>query len=282
MLQFIEPAFLSFMSNAGFNRKQMEEGGLWLALPYTDPVVQQIGLHSFFLEHCISHFSLPKKLDVAGVQLGATGVIYLIDKARQALLSGEREFIIIAGVDSYMLDGRLNYYDDQWRLKSDRNPMGFVPGEAAGLLLLETEAHAKARKQEVLVEIAGVGVEQEINPISGEKSSTGEGLSQAIEKALHANTQQPINWLYSDLNGESYRAYEWGVVNSRLNKYFGSQLSHVHPADVMGDIGSATTAIQLGCISQAFQREYADDTKALLFAANDKGQRAALSVSRPG
>lgn len=282
LLQFIEEPFLSFIGNTGFNRKQMEDGGLWFALPYADPVVKQIGLQSFFLERCTSHFALPKKMDIAGVQLGASGIIYLINKARQALLNGERKFIIIAAVDSYMLDGRLNYYDDQWRLKSQRNPMGFIPGEAASLLLLETESNVKARNKDALLQLSGIGVEQEINPISGEKSSSGEGLGQAIEKALNGGSQKPISWLYSDLNGESYRAYEWGVVNSRLARYFDSQLTHVHPADVMGDVGSATTAIQLGCISQAFQCEYADDAKALLFASNDAGQRAALSVIRPG
>jgi 3-oxoacyl-[acyl-carrier-protein] synthase-1 len=281
LIQLIEKPFLSFIADAGFERKQFQDGALWFALPNADPVIQQISLQKHFLAHFIDRFALPKKCDFAGVQLGATGISYLINKAREVLLSGERKFLIVAAVDSFMLDGRLSYYDDQWRLKSERNPMGFIPGEASALLLLEMEANAKARKKTPLLQVSSIGIAQEGHPITGDESSTGAGLSQAIEQALSNNAQQPVKWLYSDLNGESYRAYEWGVTNTRLSNYFDPQFSHIHLADVIGDVGSASTAIQLGCISQAFQQDYAVDSSALVFSANDKGQRAALCVSRP-
>lgn len=280
LLKFIEKPFLSFMASCGLRRKEVERSAIWFALPYADPVIQQIGLQKFFINDVIKHYALPRFNDIAGVQLGATGVIYLLNNAREALLSGRQDFVIIIAVDSYLLDGRMGYYDEQWRLKSERNPMGFMPGEAAAMILVETHSHATARQQKPLIQLSGFGLDQESNSIDSVKSSTGQGLSQAIEAALSTSGIESINWLYSDLNGESYRAYEWGVVNARLASHFGAELNHVYTADVMGDIGSATSAVQLGCIGHAYKEDYADEVNAMLIASNDKGHRAALSVTR--
>lgn len=281
LLQLVEAPFHAAITASGLERRQMDRGGILFALPNADPVIQETGLQTFFLDRFLKHFSLPAKMSVSGVQMGAAGVIFLLDKARDMLLGGERDFIFIVAIDSFMIDGRLSYYDEQWRLKSDRSPMGFTPGEAAAILLIETEAQAKARQQDTLIQLGGIGIGQEVNTINGDKSSSGEGLSHAIEDALSDGLQQSINWIYSDLNGESYRAYEWGVVSARLGTIFSSQLAHIHPADVLGDVGSATSAIQLGCIGHAFQNQYATDHMAFLFATNDNGQRVALSVLRP-
>lgn len=281
LLQLVEAPFHAAITASGLERRQMRRGGILFALPNADPVIQEAGVQTFFLDRFLKHFSLPDKMSAFGVHIGAAGVIYLLNRARDMLLGGERDFVFIAAIDSFMLDGRLSYYDEHWRLKSERNPMGFTPGEAAAILLIETEAQAKARQKNILIQLDGIGIGQETNTIEGEKSSSGEGLSNAIEEAISAASQQNIKWLYSDLNGESYRAYEWGVVNSRLGAIFKPQLAHIHPADVMGDVGSVTSAIQLGCIDHAFQNQYAADSMALLFAGNDNGQRVALSVSLP-
>jgi 3-oxoacyl-[acyl-carrier-protein] synthase-1 len=280
LIQFVEKPFLSFMANIGLKRTQMTKTALWFALPYADPAVQQIGLQKFFINHFIKHYALPGFADIAGVQLGASGVIHLLNKARESLSSGLHDHIIIVAIDSFMLDGRMAYYDDQWRLKSQRNPMGFMPGEATAMILVETHSHAVTRNKNPLMTLTGFGIDQESNPISAEKASTGQGLGQAVERALSENEIETINWLYSDLNGESYRAYEWAIVNTRLASRFGAELNHVHSADVMGDVGAATTAVQLGCIAHAFKEDYAEDDNALLIASNDNGQRAALSVTR--
>jgi 3-oxoacyl-[acyl-carrier-protein] synthase-1 len=281
LIRFVEQPFLSFISSIGLNRHQMEKASLWFALPYTDSVIQDIGLQKNFIEQFTRHFALPRLNNITGVQLGSTGIIYLIDKAQQALSSGFSEYIILVAVDSYMLDGRMAYYDDAWRMKSERNPMGFIPGEAAVMMLLETRSHAESRNFQPALTLHGLGLGQENNTIEGNKSSTGQGLTMAIRNAVESGKLKNISWMYSDLNGEPYRAYEWGITNVRLNSLFTDELNHMHPADVMGDIGAATTGVQLGCIAHAFKEEYAESENVLLFAGNDSGQRAAITVSGP-
>ncbi|MFT5659218.1 MAG: 3-oxoacyl-(acyl-carrier-protein) synthase [Gammaproteobacteria bacterium] len=86
--------------------------------------------------------------------------------------------------------------------------MGFVLCEGTGFLLLETQSSAMDRNQLPLLEISSISLKQEDNPISGDKSSSGVGLSQAIAAALDGVIEQPVKYFFSDLNGESYRAFE--------------------------------------------------------------------------
>jgi len=280
LMHITEKAFLSFVGETGFDRKKYQQAAIWFALPYSDNAVQNLGIQQHFLPHLIERFSMPSECEITGFQLGATGVGYLVNQARRALDCGRFKFVIIVAVDSYLLDGRISMYDQQWRLKSDRNPTGFVPGEGIGIMLMETASSAMQRTCTPLFQISGVGLSQEFNPITSDKSSSGTGLSQAIEIALEAVIEQPVKYLFSDLNGESYRAFEWGVVSTRLAQYFDQKLEHIYPAEAFGELGSVAMMMSLGCFSEALKGEYAPDSNALIFVASDSGQRAALYVSQ--
>lgn len=259
----------------------MSTGGLYLALPANDEVIQKFNLRRHFLEHLRERLALPATREFLAVQTGSTGVYLLVERAMEKMRAGEMEFCIIATVDSYLLDNRLGFYDQHWRLKSDRNPTGFIPGEAASVFLLETEKFARQRNAPILLRIDGVGGGQEANPITGDKTSTAGGLTDAIRSLAElAKIDQPWQWVLSDLNGERYKAYEWGVAFPRLSALIASDHQFSHYADTIGEVGAAMAGVQLGCVSEAFRRNYATAGTALLFAGDDAGKRYAMSVSR--
>lgn len=271
----------TLVEESGLSRSAMASGGLYLALPVNDEVIQKFNLRSHFLEHLSERLALPATGEFLAVQTGSTGLFLLIERAMQKMRAGEMEFCIIAAVDSYLLHGRLALYDQHWRLKSDRNPTGFIPGEAASVLLLETEKYARQRNAPVLLRVDGVGGGQEPNPITGDKTSTAAGLTDAVRSLAElANIGQPWQWVLSDLNGERYKAYEWGVALPRLNKLIAADHDFSHYADTIGDVGAAMAGVQLGCVSEAFRRNYAPAGSALIFAGDDAGKRYAMSVSR--
>lgn len=280
LFELIFEPLTSLVENSGLGRKELASGGLYFALPANDEVIAKCNLRRHFLEQVNERLALPDTKEFLGVQTGSTGVYALIERAMEKMQAGEMEFCIIVAVDCYMLDGRLEIYDEQWRLKTDRNAAGFIPGEAGAVLLLETEAFAQQRNAPVLMRIDGIGSGQESNPITAAKTSTGLGLTEAITSlAGVSGNPQPWKWVMSDLNGERYKAYEWGVALPRLNSLIDRNHHLSYIAESIGDVGAALAAVQIGCIGEAFKRSYAPAQSALLFAGNDAGKRYAMSVT---
>lgn len=281
LFALISGPLTTLVEMSGLSRAAMANGGLYFALPANDEVVQKCNLQRLFLEQASERLALPKTKEFLGIQTGSTGVYALVERAIKKMQAGEMSFCIIAAVDSYLLNERLDLYDQNWRLKTDRNPAGFIPGEAGAVFLLETEEFAQQRKARSLLRIDGVQAGQELNPVTGEKTSTGGGLTDAIHTlAESSGNGQPWSWVLSDLNGERYKAFEWGVVLPRLNKLFTNDHQFSHMADVIGDVGAAMAAVQIGYISKAFERGFAPASSALLFAGNDVGKRYAMTVSQ--
>jgi 3-oxoacyl-[acyl-carrier-protein] synthase II len=76
----------------------------------------------------------------------------------------------------------------------DKARDGFVMGEGSGILVVETEAHAKARGARVYAELAGAGMTSDAHHIAAPEP-TGAGAARAIQLALRDADLAP-----SDLN----------------------------------------------------------------------------------
>jgi 3-oxoacyl-[acyl-carrier-protein] synthase-1 len=97
------------------------------------------------------------------------------------------------------------------------------------------------------------------------------------------NAENPleVEWVAGDLNGESYRAREWGLSQVMLLEHF-RRLKHIwHPADSLGDVGAASGAVLVSLAARAWDKEYAPAEKCLIFAGSDDGSRGALLLQRP-
>lgn len=215
---------------------------------------------------------------------GQTGMFTALMNAVQALRQGTSRFCVLVGVESYLDQATLRWLDETWRLKSLRNIDGFIPGECASVVLLETPRQAKARGQPVLARIRGLGSATEERTIESDRLSSARGLVQAIRSAVEAVPQQGPMWTICDLNGESYRAHEWGLAYTRMAELSGLQLQRVlwHPSDCIGDVGAASGGLYLAMVSRAFARGYAPAERALLWTSASGGQRAACVVEQPG
>merc|ERR1719311_240498 len=65
----------------------------------------------------------------------------------------------------------------------DAERSGFVMGEGAGVLLLESEEHARARGAKIYCELAGYGYSADAHAVV-EPQPDGEGLVSCIDDAL--------------------------------------------------------------------------------------------------
>ena len=183
----------------------------------------------------------------------------------------------MAGVDSYLSADCLAVLDEAYRLKSPRNVDGFCPGEAAAAVLLEGPRSRRAGAAKATVAAVGLGLEPE--PLRSEKVSTCAGLAQALRAALPPEGSP--DFLLCDLNGESYRAFEWGIAQARL----GARLEGLGRAAHAGPERGLTSARRLArsCTTavEAFARGWAPGEEALIFTASEGSLRGAARLSAP-
>ena len=56
------------------------------------------------------------------------------------------------------------------------------------------------------------------------------------------------------MNGETFRAADWGAASARLGARVSAELSMIHPADVIGDVGVASGGLLIAVAAEAFSK----------------------------
>jgi len=277
LVALLAPVLLTLFERAEISPMDAARAALLVALPAPDEVVDTWGLEEGFVG------ALERRLAIGFgrtmvCRSGHSGAIELCGEAAGMLASGAVEACIVAGVDSYLSPDRLAPLDEAYRLKSKRNVDGFVPGEGAAALLFESEARIADRGRRVLARVSGVGVGDEAETSGGERPSSGRGLCGALRAALG---EEPVSYLLCDLNGESYRGFEWGIARARLADRLAPDVRMVFPAISTGDLGAAAGALLVGIAAEAFRRGYAPPGDVLVGASSEGPRRAAARLRRP-
>jgi 3-oxoacyl-[acyl-carrier-protein] synthase-1 len=87
--------------------------------------------------------------------------------------------------------------------------------------------------------------------------------------------------VYNDMNGEPYRADEFGFTGLRTKESFEALSDFVAPADCWGDVGSAGALLHVVLAAIAGKKRYARGEISLLSASSDGGERAAAVLRIP-
>ncbi|MCJ8340734.1 MAG: beta-ketoacyl-ACP synthase II [Pseudomonadales bacterium] len=107
----------------------------------------------------------------------------------------------------------------------DQNRDGFVMGEGAGLVVIETLEHALARNATPLVEIVGYGTSADAYHLTSGPEN-GEGAARAIQSALTMAELQPSDIGYVNAHATSTPVGDKGEINA-LRRVFGEHLPKV-------------------------------------------------------
>lgn len=117
----------------------------------------------------------------------------------------------------------------------DRDRDGFVPGEGAGMLVLETLEHARARGAEPLAEITGYGVSADAAYLVA-PSENGAGAARAMRLALRDAGRNP-----EDVDAVSAHATSTDVGDraetEALKSVFGEHAKALHISAMKSQIG---------------------------------------------
>ena len=208
----------------------------------------------------------------------ARGLLY----ARELLSSGQVERCILGGIDACTDNGYLAAAHHFNVLKTDDQPAGFQPGEAAAFLMLENESAARGRGAEVVGIIQAAAVGRDKAARCSRKPPLGIGLAQTISQCLAiAPEASDVGWVIADLNGDAFRANDWGYALVRLIASYPrlGECPVVAPAESFGETGAAQGAIASCMAVRAFARGYAPDPRALVWLTSYRGDRGAFVIS---
>jgi 3-oxoacyl-[acyl-carrier-protein] synthase-1 len=77
------------------------------------------------------------------------------------------------------------------------------------------------------------------------------------------------------MNGEPYRADEYGFTVARTSERFVDAADFLAPADCWGDVGAASGPLYLGLAAAAGRRRYSQGPYWLAWTSSESGERCA-------
>lgn len=213
-----------------------------------------------------------------GGHAGGTG---LIDVAARMIAEGRAELVLAGGVDSYLHPQTLDWLDEDERLHSEGNTYGFCPGEAAGFVLVAGVGAVRRLAVAPLLALVATGSSREPHVLKGAGICLGEGLAEAFQMLVPSLGEgHAVDRVICDMNGERYRANEYGLAALRVSRLFHNAANFDAPADCWGDVGAASGPLHVCLAVEAESRGYSVGPLTLISSSSESGQRSALLLGR--
>ncbi len=209
------------------------------------------------------------------ISKGRASGLMAIYHACSLIQSGQADYVLTGGCDSYKDIEILGFLNVMNRLKSEICLDGFIPGEGAGFLLLASEIAAKRNHQDIYGKIAATAIGHEPGHLYSGEPYKGDGLFQTFQTLFGdvCNSMEKIRTVYSGMNGESHWIKEWGVSQIRFADKFEEGFQFGHPADCYGDIGAASGPVMIALALNGMKKKYVNGP-ILVYASSDQGDRA--------
>ena len=201
----------------------------------------------------------------------------IFDKAVRILSNGEAKHCLLM-VHDCLLEG--TYLEEQLnaeQLKTDDNPVGYIPGEGSAFILVSAE---EGRGMPLEVSFA-------IDNSTIDSDEDRQALWQAdkltkVVKALvdTQNTSKIFPQFVTDINGEESRSQEFGILQVKLlgafpNTHF---LDAKIPALSFAETGAMAGALAFLTTIASLQRRYARHNEFLILLSEYSGKRAAIYI----
>ena len=177
-----------------------------------------------------------------------------IGHAFKAIRAGELDVTLAGGTEAILTSvaiggfertGAVSQLSSKTPRPFDKNRDGLVPGEGAGMLVLESLSHAQARGATILAEIAGYGQTTDAHHITA-PSEGGMGAARAMTKALIDAGISPAEVDYISAHGTGTAlndTHETMAIKSALGEH-AYDVAISSTKSMTGHIMGATGAIE--------------------------------------
>ena len=218
------------------------------------------------------------KRRVTTVGRGHAGVLQALQLMSTALT--EDGAYLVGGVDSYCHMETLAWLSEHRQLMQSDARSSFFPGEGAWFALVMRESLRRQLRLPSLAVVRGCATATEAALIKTDTDNLGHGLCEAV-RTCYRGVGGVIDDVFSDINGERYRAEEWGLTVLRTAPLFRDPSAYVAPAAQWGDLGAATGIALAGLAVESWRRGYASGPLAMVVAGSEGGLRGAAILERP-
>jgi 3-oxoacyl-[acyl-carrier-protein] synthase-1 len=234
---------------------------------------------------------LPKLLETRQVPIPAvnqrlsfgshTSAVADLQDATAEIRLGKIDRCIVGGIDSCVEPRFMKAAAGLGLLKTAVNPVGFLPGEAAAFFLIETLGAAQARSAAIYCSVSAADYDSgDCTRFSGDPP-TGIALARTLTAGIQRSMEggSLIGSITGDLNGDQYRAKDWGYALVRLrDNNLIADLPLSLPAIVFGETGAASGALSICLGAAAKQRKCSPPGVAIHWFSSDNGSRSALCL----
>lgn len=172
---------------------------------------------------------------------------YAIGFGYDLIRSDRADIVIVGGADSIINPEEIRGFNELYALSVENDPPekaskpfsinrdGFVIGEGAGILILESEKSAKARNARIYAEILGYALSSEAFNIMAPMKE-GIGMTHTMELALRNTNLKPEDIQYINAHGTST------ILNDRyetlaIKKVFQDHAYHIPVSSLKSMIG---------------------------------------------
>jgi 3-oxoacyl-[acyl-carrier-protein] synthase-1 len=185
--------------------------------------------------------------------------------------------VIAAATDSLLVASSLDHYEEREMLSTSANSDGFIPGEAAAALVLESPAG----KPGSMLCCQGLGFGIEVAHVASGEPLKAEGLSSAIKEALAdaEMDESVLAFKIVDISGGLYYFKEASLAFSRIDRTRRKEFDIWQPADCIGEVGAAIGFIMTGVVKAACEKGYSKGSVILAHFGNDDGKRSSMILT---
>jgi len=170
---------------------------------------------------------------VSACSSGAEAIGYAVEMIR----SGRADVVVAGGTEAAMhpmpiagfaaMKALSTRNDDPERASRpyDTGRDGFVLGEGAAVIVLESEAHAKARGARIYAEVCGVGMSSDAYHIAA-PDPEGAGASRAMRAAVESAGLSPKDIIHINAHATSTPVGDIAESNA-IRRAFGDEVDHM-------------------------------------------------------
>lgn len=212
---------------------------------------------------------------------GTAQFVKIIHEAGQLIESGRYKHIIVGGIDSFVEPSQLELLHELGILKTPGDPVGFMPGEAAGFIRLSHRS--TVRSEQVLARLSSASSIEKDAPMFGGVPATGKAMADVVASVV-AGSQTNLAYCIN-VNGTTYRAADFGIAQVRLKSNPGIDNMNIKmPVASFGEIGVASgpaaVCYALHGITRNPRRNSEMANGAVIGLYSDDGERGAFRIGR--